>query len=124
MSNTTIRNQCADILRYLRKHNKHGLSRCETEEDIGSLSIDYHTLQDFVNETVRNGVSLNEVCLRYSEEPDYDDYISHVITLYWHRKMDDQQYYNYLCEAILPSKYEMNEYKQYLMLKKKYEGEQ
>ena len=124
MSNTTIRNQCADILRYLRKHNKHGLSRCEAEEDIGSLSIDYHTLQDFVNETVRNGVSLNEVCLRYSEEPDYDDLLSRVITLYWHREMDDQQYHNYLCEDILPSEYEMNEYKQYLMLKKKYEGEQ
>lgn len=128
MNNTNIRKQCADILRYLRKHNKWRETRPDTEEDISSLSVDYHTLKDFVYEAILKGVSLDEVYLqcskaRSSEEPDYDDYTSHV-TLYWHRKMDDQQYHNYLCEAILPTEYEMNEYKRYLMLKKKYEGEQ
>lgn len=123
MKNTKIRNQCADIIRYLRKCNKRRLSRSETETDIVSLCTDYRTLYDFVKEAEYAGVPSNEVFLKHSEELDYDDCIVSLITLYYYEKMGDSKYYDYLCDLILPSEYEMDEYKQYLMLKNKYEGE-
>ena len=122
MKNTKLRKQCADIIRYLRKHNRHGLSRPETEVDISSLNIDYHNLHNFVLEAQHRNIPLDEVYFRYSEELDYDDYTSCLLTLYHHTIMSDSEYFDYLCDRILPSEYEMNEYKQYLMLKNKYEG--
>ena len=124
MKNKPIRKQCADILRYLRKHNKHGLSRLEVETDQCFLHIHYYTLSDFINASNDLSIDPSKIYFRYSEEEDCEEYKNGILTLYTYDKIDDNQYHNYLCECILPSEYEMNEYKQYLMLKKKYEGEQ
>lgn len=73
MKNTKLRKQCADVIRYLRKHSKRGLSRPETEVDISSLNIDYHNLRNFVLEAQHRNISLDKVYFRYSGNSEFYD---------------------------------------------------
>ena len=128
MKNTVIRNQCADMLRHIRKnerckHINYNPIRSTTTEDIFSFNISFVCLHDLTNEAKRLGVPFKDVCFYTENRVDHDGYNDTILIGTVERVMTDQEYRDYLCSLILPSEYEMNEYKQYLMLKQKYERE-
>lgn len=60
---------------------------------------------------------------RGSGYQDYDNFPCSQIELYSYRKQTDQEYFDSLCEYILPAEYQQNQYETYLWLKKVFEGD-
>lgn len=129
MNNTSIRKQCADMIRYIRRNNKHQhinynpIRNTAHAQDVFRFYINFLSLQDIVDETNRLNIPFKDVFFYTEIMEDHDGYDKTYLIGYADRKMTDEEYYDYLCYLILPTEYQMNEYKTYLMLKQKYEGE-
>lgn len=121
MYDITLRNQIKDVLKYLRKTDKYSLER-QTEE----------VILDNLCTTGSCRISLSSLAGQYKDFPDVfvrgyqlddsDDYPDGYIEISTERKQTDQEYFDYLCSILLPTDYQMKQYKEYLRLKRMFES--
>lgn len=122
MKSTKLRKMIADCLKYLKKQDGYWIER----EDI---EINEHTYY-----TTNNGVSIAEVItdvdpkdydklfLRGKSYEDCDGFDSSEVEIYSYRKQTDREYFDSICQYILPTEYQLGQYETYIRLKKMFEG--
>jgi hypothetical protein len=122
---TSIRKQLADTLRYIRRERQSDCSR--TREKV-EVSIDTYN-SDFNQaslEELTNGVCPSDyknVFVRGYSREDYDGYPEGYVELYTYRKETDEEYFDGICQIILPTEYQQKQYQDYLRLKQLFEKE-
>ena len=117
MYDITLRNQIKDVLKYLRKTDRYSLER-QTEEVVLDNLCTNAGLVDLSSliQEYGNGDSSKVFIRGYSAE-DYDGYPEGFIEISTERKQTDEEYFEYLCGILLPTEYQMKQYKEYLRLK-------
>lgn len=118
----TLRNQIKDVLKYLRKTDRYCLERQNKEVVLDNLCtnaglVDLSSLM----QEYGNGDSSKVFIRGYSAE-DYDGYPEGFIEISTERKQTDEEYFEYLCSILLPTEYQLNQYKEYLRLKEMFES--
>ena len=115
--NITLRNQIKDVLKYLRKTDRDYLER-QTEEVVLDNLCTNASLVDLSSlmQEYGNGDSSKVFIRGYSTE-DYDGYPEGFIEISTERKQTDGEYFEYLCRILLPTDYQLQQYKEYLRLK-------
>lgn len=122
---TSTRKQLADTIRHIRRNS---LSNCFGREEVESH-------MDFIT-TEYNGVSLetliehidpseySNVFVRGGSSTDWDGYPEGYVELYTYRKETDLEYFDRICQVILPTEYQQKQYQDYLLLKQFFEKDQ
>ena len=117
-----LRKQIADVLRYIRRN-----------EDFNHPRIDVEVHMEYIT-TECNGASLStlidcidpscydKVFVRGGAGEDYDGYKEGYVEVYTYRKQTDEEYFESLCQYLLPTDYQGKQYKEYLRLKAMFEG--
>ena len=122
---TSIRRQLADTLRYIRRErlSDYVQDRQEIEVSIESMStvIDNVTLGDLVQRI--NSNDYDKVFIRGLQGEDWEGYPEGYVELYAYRKETDQEYFDRVCQEILPTEYQQKQYQDYLRLKQLFEKE-
>lgn len=121
--NITLRNQIKDVLKYLRKTDRYCLERQTEEVVLDNLCtnaglVDLSSLMQEYGNT-----DTSKVFIRGYSAEDYDGYPEGFIEISTERKQTDREYFEYLCSIQLPTEYQLNQYKEYLRLKRMFEGE-
>lgn len=117
MYNITLRNQIKDVLKYLRKTDRYCLERQNEEVVLDNLCTNaglvdlYSLMQEYGNGDT------SKVFIRGYSAEDYDGYPEGFIEISTERKQTDGEYFDYLCRILLPTDYQMKQYKEYLRLK-------
>lgn len=114
--NITLRNQIKDVLKYLRKTDRDYLERQNEEVVLDKLCTNVGLVNLSIIQEYGNGDSSKVFIRGYSAE-DYDGYPEGFIEISTERKQTDEEYFEYLCRILLPTDYQMNQYKEYLRLK-------
>ena len=122
MQDITLRNQIKDVLKYLRKTDRYCLERQTEEVVLGNLCtnaglVDLSSLM----QEYGNGDSSKVFIRGYSAE-DYDGYPEGYIEISTERNQTDEEYFEYLCRILLPTDYQLKQYKEYLRLKEMFES--
>lgn len=123
MKDAKLRRMIADCLKYLKKQDWNWLER----EDIEIVEDTYYTTNYGVSiAEVIDGVDpkdYDKLFLRGKSYKDYDGFEdSSEVELYSYRKQTDQEYFDSICQYILPTEYQQGQYETYLRLKKMFEG--
>lgn len=125
MKDTKLRKQIADCLRYLR-YGDYGYwiprEDIEVHEDIIDTTynvVSLETLIDYIDPKEYKNIFVRGS----SYKDDYGDMDSSQVEIYTYRKQTDQEYFDSLCEYILPTEYQQDQYETYLRLKKVFEGD-
>lgn len=118
----TLRNQIKDVLKYLRKTDRYCLER-QTEEVVLDNLCTNAGLVDLSSliQEYGNGDSSKVFIRGYSAE-DYDGYPEGFIEISTERKQTDLEYFEYLCSILLPTDYQLQQYKEYIRLKEMFES--
>lgn len=113
----TLRNQIKDALKYLRKTDRYSLERKTEEVVLDNLCTNAGLvdLSSLIQE-YGNGDPSKVFIRGYSAE-DYDGYPEGFIEISTERKQTDREYFEYLCSILLPTDYQLTQYKEYLRLK-------
>ena len=113
----TLRNQIKDVLKYLRKTDMYSVARQTEEVVLDNLCTNAGlvNLSSLIQE-YGNGDSSKVFIRGYSAE-DYDGYPEGFIEISTERKQTDGEYFEYLCRILLPTDYQLQQYKEYLRLK-------
>lgn len=125
---TSIRKQLADTLRYIRRErlSDYDQGRQEVEVSIESMStsLDNVTLSALVQGMDSN--DYDKVFIRgyQAGSSDWDGYPEGYVELYTYRKETDQEYFDRICQEILPTEYQQKQYRDYLRLKQLFEKDQ
>ena len=113
----TLRNQIKDVLKYLRKTDRDYLERQTEEVVLGNLCTNAGLVNlSSLMQEYGNGDSSKVFIRGYSAE-DYDGYPEGFIEISTERKQTDGEYFEYLCRILLPTDYQLQQYKEYLRLK-------
>lgn len=118
----TLRNQIKDVLKYLRKTDKYCLERQSEEVVLDNLCTAFGlvNLSSLILEYGNEDTS--KVFIRGYSAEDYDGYPEGFIEISTERKQTDLEYFEYLCSILLPTDYQMKQYKEYLRLKEMFES--
>ena len=121
---TSIRKQLADTLRYIRReHLSDYLERESVELFIESITT---TCMDTSINRLIEGIDPSDysnVFVRGGQGEDWDGYKEGYIELYAYRKETDQEYFDRVCQYILPTENQQKQYQDYLRLKSVFERE-
>lgn len=131
--NSELRKQITDVLRYLRKDCKGTpwiYKRGTKEVHMDSFSfkgIDPMQLIDWIRYSVNAashcGVHHDDIrCYANYEYDEEDDYETSEIVFNTVVKQSDEEYFDALCWYLLPSDYQLQQYNEYIRLKKIFEG--
>ena len=113
----TLRNQIKDVLKYLRKTDRDYLERQTEEVVLNNLCTNAGLVNlSSLMQEYGNGDSSKVFIRGYSAE-DYDGYPEGFIEISTERKQTDGEYFEYLCRILLPTDYQLKQYKEYLRLK-------
>lgn len=123
---TDIRKQIADTLRYLRKHHEKSswLQRSKELREIERRydSIPFEELERYCDEIISCGVKKEDILISSECEDDCDGYPSRHVVLSVYEEQSDNSYFDTLCDYLLPSASQIDQYQTYLRLKAIYEG--
>ena len=113
-----LRKQLADCLKYIRRSSKYGSRRQEVELFLGTHCTNFDTisLQHLIQEYSSYGA--DKVLIRGFSSEDYDGYSEGNIEVYTYRKQTDEEYFDDVCQCLSPTKYQQEQYQDYLRLKK------
>ena len=117
MKNTNLRKQLADCLKYYNKQDGYYIKR-ELVEDFNYNLTGASTLEDILYFCKENNIHPNTVTISGYSGEDYDGYPENGITISTFRKQTDEEYFDLVCSCILPTKYQQEQYEQYLKLKR------
>ena len=121
---TSIRKQLADTLRHIcREHLSDSIKRESVELFIESITT---TCMDTSINRLIEGIDPSDysnVFVRGGQGEDWDGYKEGYIELYAYRKETDQEYFDRVCQDILPTEYQQKQYQDYLRLKSVFERE-
>lgn len=116
---STLRKQLADTLKYLRK-SKLAFKRDKTEvlED----TIITSTFRDVSLQELLEGISPEDYSFVFirGAEHGYED-SEGFVELYSFRHQTDEEYFEVICDMILPTAYQQKQYEDYLRLKSMFE---
>lgn len=119
---TTLRNQIKDVLKYLRKTDRDYLERQTEEVVLNNLCTNAGLVNlSSLMQEYGNGDSSKVFIRGYSAE-DYDGYPEGFIEISTERKQTDREYFEYLCSILLPTEYQLTQYKEYIRLKEMFES--
>ena len=119
---TTLRDQIVDMIRYLKRTDDYWYSRETVEDHITTVDTTYGnvSVQDILN--LDRDISPNVLLVRgdsyYDDENGQDN---SRIELYTMRKQTDEEYWERLASAILPTEWQLRQYQQYQQLKSVFE---
>lgn len=121
MKDTTLRNRIADILRYIRRYDGYYIPREDIEVHMDYITTEHSgvslsTLVDYIDP-----VDYSTVFVRGGAGEDYDGYPEGYVEVYTYRKQTDKEYFDYLSDYMCPTKYQQDQYQEYLRLKKQFE---
>ena len=125
MKDAKLRRMIADCLKYLKKQDWGWLER----EDVEVTVVVYETTYGRVSlAEVLGGIDpkdYDKLFLRGKSYRDCDGFEdSSEVELYSYRKQTDQEYFDSICQYILPTEYQQEQYETYLRLKEMFEGVQ
>ena len=119
---STFRKQIADTLRHCRRVHGYSIVRDTKLVEFDRVS-DQARLIDIIKIIQHNSnLNIEDACLSVVSETDYDDCTYNYIALEKLTKQTDQEYFESVCEYLLPTPYQTQEYDMYKRLKHKYEG--
>lgn len=116
-----IRKQIADTLRYVRRTHGYWVDREVYSEEIDRLRAPA-SMSDVMQVIKTHNLSIDDVMLEEITEYDFDDYAYSFLTISVINPQNDESYFESLCETVLPTPYQLEEYDTYKRLKFKYEG--
>ena len=118
---TKLRRMIADCLMYFPKNERGFYGR---EEVIVELGEHCTTCRLALSDLISNykEYNLNEIFITGYNLEDYDGYADNTVSVYAVRKQNDEEYFNSLADYLCPSQHQLEKYKQYLHLKKEFEG--
>lgn len=132
--NKELRKQIADVLRYLRrgyyKDVPWACAREAKEVPMDTYNFSGYApeeliegIQEVINKASSKGIkSTNIKCYANCEYDDEYGYTTSEIVFNAVVKQSDEEYFETLCGYLLPSTYQLNQYKEYVRLKKVFEG--
>lgn len=117
-----LRKQLADCLKYIRRSSDYSHSRQEVEVFLGTYctNLDTISLEYLIQEY--SSYDADKVLIRGFSSEDYDGYPEGNIEVYTYRKQTDKEYFDDVCQYLSPTKYQQEQYQDYLRLKKQFEG--
>lgn len=118
----TLREQIADMLRYLKKADGFWYTRDIVEDHITTMDTSYGnvSVQDILNRA--GDIAPDKLLVRgdsYYDDENGQDNSS--IELYTTRKQTDNEYWESLADAVSPSEWQLRQYQQYQQLKQMFE---
>jgi hypothetical protein len=131
--NSELRKQITDVLRYLRKDCKGTpwiYGRVTKEVHLAGFSLSGDSpdvvisgIQRIVNEAHLKGIHISDIkCYANYEQDIEDGYETSEIVFNAIVKQTDEEYFDALCEYLLPSDYQLKQYNEYIRLKKIFEN--
>ena len=116
----TIRKQLAYCLKYYKHKEGYYIPREQVQDFQYSWSgtLALKDVQDFC---LANNLDISTIYIDVYTSEDYDGYPECGITISTCRKQTDEEYFDSVCQAILPSEYQLEQYNTYLRLKRVFE---
>lgn len=121
MKDRNIRSQIAYCLRYIHNKDNFRLQR-DCVEDFSYLLTGDQTLDSIEYFCKENDIDLKSMNLEGWSGEDCDGRPENGIRVYTYRKQTDKEYFDSICEYILPTKYQQEQYEKYLQLKIMFES--
>lgn len=116
----TIRKQLAYCLKYYKDKEGYYIPREQVQDFQYSLPGTL-ALKDIQYFCLVNNLDINTIYIEGYTSEDYDGYPECGITISTYHKQTDDEYFDSVCQAILPSEYQLEQYNTYLRLKKMFE---
>ena len=120
-----LRRMITDCLKYLSKPSRRYMKREDVEVYIQSYNTTYNNVS--ISEIIE-GIDPKDYTSTYIRGKSYQDNEGYEeaaeIELYYYRKQTDQEYFDSICQYILPTDYQQQQYQQYLRLKSIFEKEE
>lgn len=123
MKDKQLRRMLADTLKYLKKRDGQWIEREDVEVNVETYytncnNVSIAEIIDGIDPKDYDGMFIRGIVYE-----DYDGYFTSELELYHFRKQTDKEYFDSICQYLLPTGYQQEQYQQYLRLKKMYEGE-
>lgn len=117
----TLRKQLADTLRYIRNNEGLSIPRGNEEAMIESIDTQYGntSLRDVIEGIDPSDYS--SVFVRGGTVEDCDGSPEGYVEIYTYRKQTDKEYFDMVCNYLLPSAYQLAQRQEYLRLKNIFE---